>query len=203
MEVECLLCHAVAWKSYDNLKAKKSSSCPACSYITNRKYSTKLELAAAERGGAAKSRCRNERDAGYSIYGGRGIEFRFDSIEEYVRYVVSLPNANIALEVDRIDNMGHYKVGNLRWISRHDNLRNTRRNRWVEYENTSYVLYDFVRNFTDLSLATANRYLMQGYTPSELRRIVQTRESGRPSIRHYRCERGEQLRGCYDDPIYV
>jgi len=203
VEVLCLSCQTKGWKSYDNLKAGKSASCLKCNGKKNTKYHNRFEYLIEKRGHAARQRCQNPKSPEYPNYGGRGIEFRFKDIEHYVNYVKSLPNADPALEIDRIDNMGHYEEGNIRWVTSSENRKNTRRNRMVEHEGNFYVFKDFVKQFTDLGMATALRYIRQGFTPEELRRIVQNRESGRPSLRHLRSEGGELLHGCYDNPIYV
>lgn len=63
----------------------------------------------------AKTRCAN----GHPNYGGRGIEFRFDSPSQAVRWAIEhlgLPEKKHSL--DRINNDGHYEPGNLRWATR-------------------------------------------------------------------------------------
>lgn len=43
-------------------------------------------------------------------------------------------------ELDRIDNSKGYSKENCRWVSKTENLRNTRRNVLVEYNGKIYVL---------------------------------------------------------------
>lgn len=64
----------------------------------------------------AKGRCSNPRTCGFENWGGRGIEFRYPSFEEFLADVGPKPSPELSL--DRIDNDGHYKPGNCRWASR-------------------------------------------------------------------------------------
>ena len=76
----------------------------------------------------ATQRCTNEKCGGYKNYGGRGIEFKFTSIEAASDWIVE----NIgyrptkAHTLDRIDNDGNYEAGNLRWATRTEQCVNRR-----------------------------------------------------------------------------
>jgi len=61
----------------------------------------------------AKARCSNPHNASYSHYGARGIEFRFDSFEDFYAEVGDRPNNKYS--IGRIDNNGHYEQGNIQW----------------------------------------------------------------------------------------
>lgn len=61
----------------------------------------------------AKKRCRRPNSTGYERYGGRGIEFRFESFEEWFDELGPAPRPEFS--VDRINNDGHYERGNVRW----------------------------------------------------------------------------------------
>lgn len=74
---------------------------------------------------AAKQRCNNPKDRAYPNYGGRGIEFRFDSMEAFLAAVGSRPSPKHSL--DRFpNNDGHYEPGNVRWATRTEQQRNRR-----------------------------------------------------------------------------
>lgn len=73
---------------------------------------------------SAKSRCQNENDKDYPRYGGRGVEFRFSSFEEFIAELGPKPEGKRG--VDRILNDGHYEVGNVRWATDSENSRNRR-----------------------------------------------------------------------------
>lgn len=73
----------------------------------------------------AKSRCRNPKFTGYKYYGGRGIEFRFESFLELLNEVGLRPSSEHSL--DRINTYGHYEKGNVRWSTKHEQSMNTRK----------------------------------------------------------------------------
>ena len=72
----------------------------------------------------AKKRCNNSSNKDYRHYGGRGIEFRFGSFQEFICDIGARPSQEHSL--DRINNDGHYEVGNVKWSMRSEQLRNRR-----------------------------------------------------------------------------
>lgn len=73
---------------------------------------------------SAKYRCNTETCAMYENYGGRGIEFRFKSFEEFYK---ELGNRPAGMSLDRINNDGHYEIGNVRWATTTQQAFNKRR----------------------------------------------------------------------------
>ncbi len=78
---------------------------------------------------AAKGRCRRPNYKNYPNYGGRGIEFRFNSFDEFMEELGPKPTPRHQL--DRIDNDGHYEPGNCRWVTPKQNSRNKRSTRML------------------------------------------------------------------------
>ena len=79
---------------------------------------------------AVKHRCDNPECKDFKYYGGRGIENKFKSSNEFVDYVVN--NLHVdprGLEIDRIDNDGHYEKGNVRFVTHKENSNNRRKRR--------------------------------------------------------------------------
>jgi len=73
---------------------------------------------------SALDRCRNVKSQAYKWYGERGIEFRFTTFEEFLAEIGTRPSSNHSL--DRIDNDGHYEIGNVRWATRREQGMNRR-----------------------------------------------------------------------------
>lgn len=95
-----------------------------------------------------KSRCENPEDIAYERYGARGIECRI-SKNDFKNFLVSTYSQDEikSLQIDRIDNNGHYEVKNIRLATRRENCRNRRNNRYVIYNGDNMVLAEAVELF--------------------------------------------------------
>lgn len=74
-----------------------------------------------------KSRCFNPDNKAYHRYGGRGItccKEWVDSYKVFETYILSI-GWKVGLQIDRIDNNGHYEPGNVRCVSATENCRNS------------------------------------------------------------------------------
>ena len=114
------------------LRSGKSKSC-GCLHRENMSKSSfrhgLIATAAYRASLAAYHRCTNPKCNVFSSYGGRGIEFRFQSVPKMAQWIIdNLGTRPIGFSLDRIDNNGHYEMGNLRWASRSLQRKNVRRN---------------------------------------------------------------------------
>jgi hypothetical protein len=77
------------------------------------------------------SRCQNPKNARYLGYGGRGITVYQAWVKNrftFLAYVQTLPGWDDPdLELDRIDNDGNYEPGNIRFVTRRENVHNRRK----------------------------------------------------------------------------
>jgi len=82
-----------------------------------------------------KARCFNPKSRYFQQYGGRGIsmwEAWVNDFAAFYQYVSGLPNFGVdEYTLDRIDNNNGYVPGNLRWTTKQQQARNTRRNRLI------------------------------------------------------------------------
>ena len=124
-----------------NFKKFKSTRCPLCAKVAAHAkrywvYSDAMpddnhRTRLLNRLASAISRCHVPSNRAYPHYGGRGIcvhkEWREDRTS-FLTYVQTLSGWDIPeFEMDRIDVNGNYEPGNIRFVSRSDNLKNKRR----------------------------------------------------------------------------
>lgn len=89
----------------------------------------------------AKTRCRNPNNTAYEHYGGRGIEFRFNSFDEFLKELG--PRPSVKHSVDRKDSDGHYEPGNVRWATQKTQMRNRRVNRKITANGVTRTLAEW------------------------------------------------------------
>jgi hypothetical protein len=92
---------------------------------------------------AAKARCMNILNDAYADYGGRGIEFRFTSFEQFFAEVGLRPSP--AHSLDRKNNDGHYEPGNVRWATLSEQNNNQRKVRAIQNFTDEEILAEYVR----------------------------------------------------------
>jgi hypothetical protein len=90
---------------------------------------------------AARFRCTNTSNKDYFKYGGRGIEFRFTSFDEWAKELG--PKPSHLYSVDRIDNYGHYEIGNVRWATVQQQAINRRTTKSIELVSPSGCVNEF------------------------------------------------------------
>jgi hypothetical protein len=110
----------------------------------------------------ARQRCRNPHNPDYHHYGGRGIEFRFETFRDFLNALKTAENPtglrpSPQHSLDRYpNNDGHYEIGNMRWATLSEQRLN-RRPFAVAVNNTSGTKgVAFVKKY--------NRWRAYGYT---------------------------------------
>lgn len=69
-------------------------------------------------------RCNNQADKAYKNYGGRGIEMKFESFDDFYDYVVNVLKVDPrGLDTHRIDNNKGYEHGNIVFITRAEHAK--------------------------------------------------------------------------------
>lgn len=90
-----------------------------------------------------KQRCGNPNNIRYNAYGGRGIRVcdRWaESFENFISDMGYRPSSDHT--IDRINVNGNYEAGNCRWVTKHDQYRNTTRNVCVVVDGSRMILKD-------------------------------------------------------------
>ena len=122
---ECQTCFGKYLISYGNLSRGIVGGCAKCNQpkiVTNKTVHRRVA--------AQEQRCTNPSDTRYHDYGGRGIQFKFESVLAGYLWVMEnlpLPLDLKKYQLDRIDNEKHYEPGNLQWVTNSVNLSHTRR----------------------------------------------------------------------------
>jgi hypothetical protein len=73
----------------------------------------------------AKTRCSDPGHRAWKNYGGRGIKFKFKSVNEMIAEIGLRPDQSFS--IDRINNDGNYEPGNVRWATMQQQSLNKRR----------------------------------------------------------------------------
>src|SRR5271166_4895486 len=73
----------------------------------------------------AKDRCTNPNSQRWYTHGGRGILFKFSCFQDFYSEIGPRPSNKYSLE--RINNDGHYEIGNIKWATRSEQQRNKRK----------------------------------------------------------------------------
>lgn len=119
-------------------------------------------------------RCYDPANRGYPNYGGRGINVHapwHDDRASFLAYLMSLPGwDDPKAEIDRIDNERGYEPGNLRFVNRRIQMRNTRLTNRVVYQGVDYSASDFRERFCPRYRFdhTVARKLESGCTPEDV-----------------------------------
>lgn len=83
-------------------------------------------------------RCHNPKNKDYENYGGRGIQvcdLWRTSFEAFYLYIGPRPFPDATIE--RIDHNGNYEPGNVKWLSREEQVYNKRDNVYLEIDGVS------------------------------------------------------------------
>ncbi len=96
---------------------------------------------------AIKQRCFNPQNKAYKDYGGRGIVMEEPWLSSFDSFYTWCLNHKYkkGLQLDRRDNNGPYAPWNCRFVTRRENMRNTRRAFIVEYGGIKQSLYDLYK----------------------------------------------------------
>ena len=91
-----------------------------------------------------KRRCKNPKNKRYNRYGGRGICVceEWENFENFYDWAIQ-NGFEKNLTLDRIDVNGNYEPENCRWISRKEQMRNTRSNHLLTYNGDTKTMAEW------------------------------------------------------------
>lgn len=152
VQVRCVGCKREGWTYLTSLTRGKSAGCYWCS------QPRRAVRWVMKRVTAMKTRCRSTKDPGYANYGGRGIEFRFETTLQAALWVEDNLGLHRDKELDRTDNNGHYEPGNLRYATPTENRRNQRRSKLLISDMEWSMFHSPYSHFT------TNKMLRSGFS---------------------------------------
>lgn len=117
----CKTCHANYHQKYQKIHKVEDAK-------YHRDYRKTIAGCLRSRLATMKRRCNCLKHKDYKYYGGRGIEVKFKSSDEFINYVIGeLKIDPRYFVIDRINNDGHYEKGNIRFVTVAENNRNKRK----------------------------------------------------------------------------
>ena len=99
-------------------------------------------------------RCCNPNAKNYPRYGGRGITV-CEEWKEFKKFYEwsKISGYSDNLTIERLDNNGNYCPENCTWITKQKQMRNTRRNHYIKYNDEELTLTEWARKF-DMNVET-------------------------------------------------
>lgn len=111
----------------------------------------------------AQNRCNNSNSKDYQWYGGRGIEFRFDSFEEFYQELGEKSEPKSMYSIDRIDVNGHYEKDNVIWLNDCFQNRNKRNNYLISYNGKIKCVAEWAEIFNIKYVTIMTRINIYGW----------------------------------------
>lgn len=115
---------------------------------------------------AMMQRCYNPTHHNYKNYGARGICVceEWHSLENFIKWAEStVGRKQYGLTVDRIDNNGNYCPQNCKWSTFQEQRRNSRQNRFIEYNGETKCLTEWAQEI-GISKETLGGRLKAGWS---------------------------------------
>lgn len=167
VDVKCPGCHAESRIRIDQYNRKgKQWICRSCAF-SGRKLDIKNPSAKhdPQKKGAWKSYWRAKKRVNENHRGAyKNVLFKFESFDQFWKELGERPEG---MSLDRINNLGHYEPGNVRWATHKEQCRNKRSNVVVEYKGEMMCLTDAAK-ISGFSFNTLQRRLKAGCPLSHL-----------------------------------
>lgn len=117
-------------------------------------------------------RCTNPNVPGYKRYGAEGICVckRWMSSKNFIEDM--LPSWFEGATLDRIDNDGDYKPENCQWVTKAENIRKTRRTKFIEFQGAQLSVRQLSQRVAGVSYQTILRRLDKGLSVEEAIKLI-------------------------------
>ena len=118
------------------------------------------------------ARCHNPAHAAYRHYGARGVQVCDRWRESFEAFAADMGARPTGLELDRIDPMGHYEPGNVRWMNRRmQKVNRVKRSAHytphaIEFNGQTYAISDLAA-IAGMSYSKMYGRLMKGMSAQE------------------------------------
>ena len=129
-----------------------------------------------------KQRCNNPRNAGWLLYGGRGITYSSEwaHFEHFLR---DLGEPSVGQSLDRIDPNGPYSRDNCRWATMKQQCNNRRSNVRVTVDGLTMTIAEWANVNGAVSAATMYYRHQQGLKGRDIVFVPLSRKSAKPGAR--------------------
>lgn len=119
-------------------------------------------------------RCTNPNHKSYHNYGDRGITVCDRWLHSFENFYLDMgPRPSDLHEIDRINNNGNYEPSNCRWVTKEEQMNNTRHNVIVSYKDKQYTIAQLAKE-CGIEYETLRRRLSRGWS---VERSVETTSS--------------------------
>lgn len=130
-------------------------------------------------------RCTSPNDASWPYYGGRGIRVceRWLMDTGFANFLADVgPRPSLRHTIDRIDNDGHYEPGNVRWATKTEQNRNSRKNVRLTFRGETLTIAEWSER-TGIPYRALQTRVVRGWsTDRALTHRVQPRRRSRGTI---------------------
>lgn len=108
----------------------------------------------------AYRRCNDPNIKNFQHYGGRGIQFRYESFEQFLQDVGRKPTPQHQL--DRINNDGNYEPLNCKWSTPQEQALNRRSNVYLTRQDRTMTIQEWAIELNMSPLLIRQRYVRDG-----------------------------------------
>jgi hypothetical protein len=95
----------------------------------------------------AVARCTKESDPAWRNYGGRGIKVSEAWKASFWQFLEDVGDCPPGMQIERIDNNGHYEAGNVKWVTRLEQAQNKRNRRLGTINGVTKYLRDWANEY--------------------------------------------------------